>query len=68
MAYLNDDYKEIDVNKKNREEYENLMNNSKTKLDTYYDKNNIFVKIVLFLLLAFIIFGVVYYLIQYLNQ
>ena len=52
---------ELDVNKKNREEFEGLMENSKTKYDMYYDKNNVMVKIILFLLLLFIICGVAYY-------
>ena len=35
---------EVDVNKKNREDYEKIIEESKTNLDSYYDKNNIFVK------------------------
>ena len=59
---------EIDINRKNREEYEGLMKDSQSKKDMYYDKNNIFVKLVLFLLLVFIILGSAYYILQYLGK
>ncbi len=59
---------ELEVNRKNREAYENLMENSKTSYDSYYDKNNIFTKIVLFSLLLIIIGGFVYYLLMYLSR
>ena len=52
---------EVDVNKKNREDYEKLIEESKTNLDSYYDKNNIFVKILMLGLLVFIVLGVIYY-------
>ncbi|MDO4996023.1 MAG: hypothetical protein Q4E69_02480 [Bacilli bacterium] len=58
---------ELDVNRKNREEYEDLMEKSKTNLDTYYDKNNVVVKLILFLLFVFIACGLVYYLLLYLR-
>lgn len=53
----NSNKKELEFNKRNREDYEQLMDESSTKLDGYWDKNNIFVKIVLFGLLIFIIVG-----------
>lgn len=59
---------ELEINKKNREQYEELMKNSETKYDSYYDKNNVFVKLVLFLLLVFIIIGVTYYVLLYLSK
>lgn len=52
---------EVDVNKKNREDYEKLIEESKTNLDSYYDKNNIFVKLLMLGLLVFIVIGVIYY-------
>ena len=58
---------ELEVNKKNRVAYESLMEESKTKLDSYYDKNNIFVKLILFLLLIFIVCGLIYYVLLYLG-
>ena len=58
---------ELEVNKKNREAYESLMEESKTNLDSYYDKNNIFVKLILFLLLIFIVCGLIYYVLLYLG-
>ena len=57
---------ELDVNRKNREAYENLMQESTTSYDMYYDKNNVFLKLFMFLLLVFIICGVAYYVLQYL--
>ncbi len=52
---------EVEVNKKNREDYEKIIEESKTNLDSYYDKNNIFVKLLLLGLLVFIVLGVTYY-------
>ena len=52
---------EVEVNKKNREDYEKIVEESKTNLDSYYDKNNIFVKLLLLGLLVFIVLGVTYY-------
>lgn len=52
---------EVDVNRKNREDYEKLIEESKTNLDSYYDKNNIFVKLLMLGLLVFIVIGVIYY-------
>ncbi len=57
--------KELEVNKKNRENYENLMKDSSTNLDGYWDKNNIFIKIVLTILGVIIIVGVIYFLLQF---
>lgn len=59
---------ELDVNKKNREEYEKLMDESKSKLDSYYDKDNIFIKILLVVLFIIIVLGCIYYLGLYLNK
>lgn len=52
---------EVDVNRKNREDYEKIIEESKTNLDSYYDKNNIFVKLLMLGLLVFIVIGVIYY-------
>ena len=48
---------ELEFNKHNREDYEQLMKESSTNLDGYYDKNNMFVKIFLFVLLVIIAVG-----------
>ena len=53
---MNDD-KELEINKKNREEYEKLMDESSTKLDGYFDKNNSFVRLLLIILLIVIVVG-----------
>lgn len=48
---------ELEVNKKNREDYEQLMKNSSTNLDGFWDSNNLFVKIFLLILLVIIVGG-----------
>ncbi len=48
---------ELEVNRKNREDYEKLMKDSATQLDGYWDKNNSFVKILLIALFIFIVIG-----------
>ena len=48
---------ELEVNKKNREDYEQLMKDSSTNLDGFWDSNNLFVKIFLFVLLVIIVGG-----------
>ncbi len=53
----NNQSSELEVNKKNREDYENLMQESSTNLDGFWDSNNIFVKIILLVLLLIIIVG-----------
>lgn len=55
--FINKPKEELDVNKKKREDYEQLMKESSTNLDGYYDKNNMFVKIFLFVLLVIIAVG-----------
>ena len=48
---------ELDINRKNREGYEQLMKESSTNLDGYWDINNVFVKAVLIGLLIIIAIG-----------
>ena len=48
---------ELDINRKNREGYEQLMKESSTQLDGYWDINNPFVKVVLIGLLVIIAIG-----------
>ncbi len=62
---MNDNNNELDVNKKKREEYEQLMKDSSTNLDGYWDKNNIFVRVLLLCLAAIVILGVIYYAVAY---
>lgn len=50
---------ELDINRKNREGYEQLMKDSSTKLDGYWDANNPFVKAVLIGLLVIIVLGTI---------
>lgn len=64
----NNNTKELEINKKNRENYEKLMKDSSTNLDGYWDKNNLFVKLILLVLGVIIIGGVIYFLLQYKNM
>lgn len=50
---------ELDINRKNREGYEQLMKESSTQLDGYWDINNPFVKVVLIGLLVVIAIGTI---------
>ena len=59
---------ELEVNRKNREDYENLMKSSSTQLDGYWDSNNIFVKIILGILGIIIVCGVLYYVLLFLGK
>ena len=51
---FNDGDNGVDVNRKNQEEYRELINNSTSDKSQFYDKNNIVVKIVLIELFVFI--------------
>ena len=55
----NNDVNEIDINRKNREGYEQLMKESSTKVDDYWDSKNPFVQILLLGLLIFIAIGAI---------
>lgn len=57
---------ELEFNKKNREDFENLMEKSSTNLDNYYDKKNPIVQIFLFVIGVFILIGIAYYVLLYL--
>ncbi len=59
---------ELDINRKNRENYENLMKDSSTQLDGYWDRNNVFVKLLLGVLGIIIVIGVIYYVMAYLGN
>lgn len=59
---------ELEFNKKNREDFENLMADSSTNLDGYWDKNNPFVKLFLLILLVVIVLGAAYYILRYLGH
>ena len=58
---------ELEVNRKNREDFEKLMKESSTQLDGYWDKNNSFVKVLLIGLLIFIVIGSIIVLSSYLG-
>lgn len=65
---MNNGNQELEVNKQKREEYEQLMKDSSTQLDGYYDKKNPFVKLLLLVLAVIIILGVVYYGLAYFGK
>lgn len=50
---------DLEVNRKNSEQFESLMRDASVNLDFYWDKNNIFVKFILLGLGLFIIVGVI---------
>ncbi len=54
-------FNELETNKKNFEEFNQVMDNASKKYDSYLDRNNVFVKILLFCILAFVILGCLYY-------
>lgn len=56
---------ELEVNKKNREDYEQLMKDSSTNLDGFWDSNNLFVKIFLLVLLVIIVGGSFFVFLKY---
>lgn len=60
-SYQDDGFKKLETNKKNSEEFDRVMDNAAKNYDAYMDRNNIFVRIVLLCLLAFIILGSLYY-------
>ena len=68
MNEENKNENELDINKKNREDFENLMKESSTKKDMYWDSNNPFVKLVLGLIGLIIIIGAAYIIYKYINR
>ena len=58
---MNNDNNELEVNKQKREEFEQLMKDSSTKTEDYWDKNNLFVRLLLLVLGIIIVLGVIYY-------
>ena len=61
----NNETQELEINKKNRENYEQLMKDSSTQLNGYWDSNNPFVKILLLGLSILIVVGAVAILVPY---
>lgn len=64
----NTNNQELEFNKNKREGYEQLMRESSTKTDGYWDKNNPIVKIILFVLFVIIVVGAVYYIMMFNNM
>ena len=54
---MNNQKEELEFNKKNREDYEQLMEESSSQLEGYWDKDNLFVKFLLLGLLIVIVVG-----------
>ncbi|MBQ9018964.1 MAG: hypothetical protein IJ097_01460 [Bacilli bacterium] len=57
---------ELEFNKRNREDFEDLMEKSSTNKDGYWDINNPIVKILLIFIGLIILAGSVYYVVTYL--
>lgn len=58
---------ELEFNKNNRQDYEKLMEESSTKLDGYWDRKNIFVRLLLLILFAIIVVGSYFIISSYLG-
>lgn len=58
---------ELEFNKNKREGYEQLMKDSSSNLDGYWDRKNPFVVILLLILFIIIVVGAGYYIITYYN-
>lgn len=54
--------KENSANQKNEEEFQEVMSNASRKLDSYWDRDNVVVKIIMYCLFGFAGLGVLYYL------
>ncbi len=54
---------DLEVNKKNQEAFNDLMDNASVKTDDYWDFNSPIVKIVLIALFVIIVLGLLYYII-----
>ena len=65
---MKEEKEEIDINKKNREDFEELMKESSSKKDMYWDRNNPFVKALLGLVGLIILVGSAYIIFKYLNR
>lgn len=65
---MNDENDELEVNKKNREDFETLMQESSTKKDAYWDSNNPAVRIVLLIIGTIIIVGSAYFVFKYISR
>lgn len=65
---MNDEKDEVEINKKHREDYENLMRESSSKKDMYWDSNSPFVKTLLLIIGLIILGGSLYFIIKYINR
>lgn len=57
----------LEVNKRNKDTFNNLMDNASYKTDDYWDLNNPVVKIILLVLFIIIVCGLLYYIIGWFN-
>lgn len=65
---MDEEKDELEVNKKNREDFENLMQESSSKRDAYWDSNNPAVRIVLLIIGTIIILGSAYFIFKFINR
>ncbi len=62
------DHMNLEVNKKNKETFDDLMGNVSAQKDDYWDLNNPVIKIVLIVLFVIIIIGLIYYIVSWFNM
>ena len=61
LTNINDSDNGVDVNRKNQEEYRDLINKSTTDRSNFYDKDNVVVKVILLVLFIFIVVMAFFY-------
>ncbi len=61
---IKQDY-ENNINQKNSQEFQRLMDHSKKKYDNYWDINNPIIRIILIILFLIIVLGASYYFIMW---
>ncbi len=59
------DNNQSNVNERNHQEFQNLMEHSQKKYNDYWDINNPFIRLILIILFLVIVVGVAYYLVMW---
>lgn len=58
---------EVDVNKKNQDVYNHIVEHSQNKDNGYWDRNNLVIKVILTVLFVIALLGTIYYFIMWLK-
>lgn len=61
-------FKDLDVNQRNDIEFNRVMSNASVNYDSYWDKNNPFLRVLLIVLGVFIVVGILYFVFSYFFQ